>query len=331
LNGGGNDIDKIRNISKEVFDIIYENYNQLNAKMAQELGLASFHSGITGNAREEMWMNLFRNIIPRKFSLAQGVMIIDSDRNVSKEVDIAVFDEQYTPYVFQYNTLKFIPIEAVVVAIECKSSELNEEALKKWACSINRLKTKPTGVARMANGYSISLTNSTQKSTRPIKILASKATVDEEDLEEKVINKYGDEFDFILVQVRRSGKEGTTGQGSDPSRTTFELVVKHEDKSLGWWANKLNGTPHEEKTEMEDLKLLNGNNLPALDQYPEIKLNIGLANTLADLKVHGNPLLSLNLQLNQLLMLINNPMLFPHLSYARAFNEMVSSSVKSGG
>jgi hypothetical protein len=82
---------------------------------------------------------------------------------------------------------------------------------------------------------------------------------------------------------------------------------------------------------MEDLKLLNGNNLPALDQYPEIKLNIGLANTLADLKVHGNPLLSLNLQLNQLLMLINNPMLFPHLSYARAFNEMVSSSVKSGG
>lgn len=33
-------------------------------------------------------------------------------------------------------------------------------------------------------------------------------------------------------------------------------------------------------------------------------------------------LLSLNLQLNQLLMLINNPILFPHLSYAEMFNKV---------
>lgn len=43
--------------------------------------------------------------------------------------------------------------------------------------------------------------------------------------------------------------------------------------------------------------------------------------TLAELKIEGNYLLSLNLQLNQLLMLINNPMLFPHFAYAKIFRE----------
>ena len=33
-------------------------------------------------------------------------------------------------------------------------------------------------------------------------------------------------------------------------------------------------------------------------------------------------LLTLNLQLNQLLMLINNPMLFPHIAYAEMFNAL---------
>jgi hypothetical protein len=48
-----------------------------------------------------------------------------------------------------------------------------------------------------------------------------------------------------------------------------------------------------------------------------------LQNTLKDLEVPRNALLTLNFQLNQLLMLINNPMLFPHLAYAKAFREIV--------
>ena len=44
--------------------------------------------------------------------------------------------------------------------------------------------------------------------------------------------------------------------------------------------------------------------------------------TLTDLEIEGNPFLSLNLQLNQLIMLINNPMLFPHLAYTERFNSI---------
>jgi len=41
-------------------------------------------------------------------------------------------------------------------------------------------------------------------------------------------------------------------------------------------------------------------------------------------------LLSLNLQLNQLLMLINNPMLFPHNAYAKMFNSIGGEDNKNG-
>ncbi|MFC7561502.1 hypothetical protein ACFQY3_24870 [Paenibacillus farraposensis] len=34
--------------------------------------------------------------------------------------------------------------------------------------------------------------------------------------------------------------------------------------------------------------------------------------------------MTLNFQLNQLLMLLNNPMLFPHFAYAKAFRELTA-------
>ncbi len=41
----------------------------------------------------------FLRIIPKKFNTTRFVFIIDSKENISKEVDIAIYDEQYTPYI----------------------------------------------------------------------------------------------------------------------------------------------------------------------------------------------------------------------------------------
>lgn len=73
---------------------ILKNYKYLNYMMVNQLEFMSTHRGLTGSYREKMWLSFFRSIIPQKYSLAQGVIIIDSYGNQSKEVDIAVFDEQ---------------------------------------------------------------------------------------------------------------------------------------------------------------------------------------------------------------------------------------------
>lgn len=313
------------NKKDNVFLKIHENYKCMNELLVAKLDISSKHDGLTGNYREEMWMDFFRDIIPRKFSMDQGVMIIDSYNNVSKEVDIAVFDKQYTPYVFQYNSLKFIPIEAVAIVIECKSKNLDEDTLIEWARVIDELKTKRSGISRIVSGYASGLTNKVQKNTRPIKILACTKTNQREYSIENMKKKYGDKFDFIISK-RHNGD------------TFFEVHIDNKDKTLAWWGNKLNGVedaPESQKNCNLKIEHLSGKkeeeSLKRKEERlkkecPELQFDekFCLKNTLKDLEVTGNPLLSLNLQLNQLLMLINNPMLFPHFAYAKAFNKIVA-------
>ena len=323
--------------NQKVFERIVENYDNLNKMMVEEMNLASEHGGLTGNYREEMWVKFFRSILPQKFSLAQGVIIIDSRGNVSKEVDIAAFDEQYTPYVFQYNTLKFIPIEAVALVIECKSTKPDNPELIEWAKSIDSLCTRSSGVTRMVDGYVTGLTNPTQKSTRPIKILACLKQTVQENSREKITEELGDHFDFIIKQTQEEKTDDTK----------FEVIIKNKCKPLGWWDESLNNAKNGPNTENggdikknkedEYLKIKSNSELTNKYQnYEELKFHKSsqnifyLKNTLNDLKVNDNPLLSLNLQLNQLLMLLNNPMLFPHFAYAAIFEKMIKTNRKSG-
>lgn len=298
--------------NKNVFEKIFENYNYINKMMVEEMEIASKHDGLTGDHREQMWLKLFRSIIPQKFSMSQGVMIIDSDGNVSKEVDIAVYDEQYTPYVFQYNTLKFIPIEAVAVVIECKSTSVNKDKLVKWADAIEKLKPSPCGIARIVSGYACGLTNTSQTRTRPIKILA--ATKEYKTTESQSLNELEEKFDFIIH--KNSG--------------VLNVRIKNGDKCLGWWGvrlNKADKAAEDKDLEIERLTINDNKKTEDIiipqeykEFFDENKYFIG---KLKDLEIIDNPLLSLNLQLNQLLMLINNPMLFPHYAYAKTFNKII--------
>lgn len=302
-----------------VLELIEKNYRQLNQMMVEEIEIASAHGGITGSGREMMWMKFFRNIIPLKYSLAQGVIIIDSHNNRSREVDIAVYDEQYTPYVFQHNTLKFIPIEAVVIAIECKSDKWKDDGLIKWAESIRELKATASGVARMATGYISGLTNLTQQQTRPILILASNFKRVNEDTIHANIDKIKNSFDFILLKQSVSRSNGATSQ--------FKLVVPSEKEKLGWWGSRLNGSQEEDNlkivvTQDHRIRLKEAKES---GKYSELKISEeydSLENTLLDLRIPDNELLTLNFQLNQLLMLLNNPMMFPHFAYAKAFKKI---------
>ncbi|MBD2847067.1 hypothetical protein IDH44_17860 [Paenibacillus sp. IB182496] len=310
----------------KTFQTIYKNYNDLNAMMVNELELASEHDGLTGNYREQMWLKFFQSIVPRKFSIAQGVIIIDSDRKTSREVDLAVYDEQYTPYVFQYNALKFIPIEAVVMVVECKSTDYEPEKLKAWSESIKNLNSRATGIARMTTGHAIGLTNKTQKQTTPIQVLvALKNYVNESKIRE-VKNELGDHFDFIILEKRERNQKNAK----------FELLVKHESKKIGWWSKKLNYKQELKDIPNEDLELDHLGKDHDYDKFSELIFAKAddrpkLANTLQDLCVFGNPLLTLNFQLNQLLMLLNNPMLFPHFAYAKAFNKTQQEFTRAEG
>lgn len=321
----------------EVFYQIHENYNDLNDMMIREIELASVHDGLTGSYREQMWMKFFRDMIPMKYAMAQGVIIIDSYGGVSKEVDIAVFDEQYTPYVFQYNTLKFIPIEAVVMVIECKSTDYDPEKLKKWYDQIDKLKTHPTGIARTLRELSSGLTIPSQTGTRPIRVLASMKPIVKTSTLDKTKADLGKWFDFIIV-------ESSTASDSAHRQKSWKLdvLVAKEGNTLNWWLDELSKreviqrkegeeashkdvqTMNEAARAESDSPIVHETTLTGDDWVDFCDENKNFGNLkLSDLKIPQNPLLTLKLQLNQLLMLINNPMLFPHFAYAKAFRDWI--------
>lgn len=134
-----------------VITSIIDNYVRNEENIVNQLYFETPHGPTIGSYREDIWKEMFTQIIPGKFVIEQSVFLIDSTGAVSKEVDLAIFDETYTPYIFRYGRLKFLPIESVAAVIECKSSSLEKENLEKWAKSIMALKTANKSYARMAN------------------------------------------------------------------------------------------------------------------------------------------------------------------------------------
>lgn len=279
-------------IGNDVFKKILSNYQKLEESLIAQLDLLHNHGTTIGTLRETIWQGVFEQIIPKKFVIQQSVFIIDSNAEVSKEVDLAIMDEIYTPYIFQYGKIKFVPIEAVAVVIECKSNNPNKDGLILWSETIDKLNTNKESIARLAFDIS-SKAVPTQQSTRPIKMLCVKELGTE--IEAELSGSY---FDFIL-SINKDRKLKVNYATINREDSTNE-----EQNDLKSWYKELNF--HKERCNEENIR-----NIGELDGI-----------NLEHYEIPGSSILSLNFQLNQLLMLINNPMPFPHLAYAQKFKEI---------
>lgn len=228
---------------------------------------------------------------------------MDSSGNISNEIDLAIFDEQYIPYIFGFENIKFIPIEAVAVVIECKSTNLDQDTLEKWSKSIDILGTSLNSIVRMqarvviTDSNSLSQTSkSTQTSTRPIKILCHIAQKENSSIQEL--------FDLVL-------------QGE---KDKINLHIS-DNKRLSKWYKELNH--HKSEGNIENYIMeYNDKNLQSGEKaknQPDPYLNEFI---IMEKGEKENTILSLIFVLNQLLMLINNPIFFPHRSYVKLFNDI---------
>lgn len=295
---------------KRQINKIIENYKKIEKSIVEQLYMDTNHPSTLGGYREEIWKSLFEQIVPKKFSIERSVFILDSEGNVSDEVDLVIFDEQYTPYIFKYGIIKFIPIEAVAVVIQCKSKGKNndKEDLEKWLESINKLQTSDRSIARMAmkivdNEYEENKKMQTQTQTTPIKILC--------DLYDKK-SEMTEGFDIEIQAVEKDEK----------------LVLLAKDITLGQWYKDLNHS----KESIESQKYCKWNNRDEKcnqECSQECNIDCNGKRNLSEYTVKSGfkekevmeiSILSLIFKLNQLLMLINNPLLFPHKAYVDMFN-----------
>ncbi len=79
------------------------------------------HPGTKGDASEGVWLQLLQNYLPKRYQSAKA-HVVDSKGEFSEQIDVVVFDRQYSPFIFQYERQIIIPAESVYAVFEAKQS-----------------------------------------------------------------------------------------------------------------------------------------------------------------------------------------------------------------
>src|SRR5258708_8768013 len=59
------------------------------------------HPGSKGDASELVWLEMFQKYLPKRYSAVKA-HVVDSDGNFSDQIDVVIFDRQYSPFVFKF-------------------------------------------------------------------------------------------------------------------------------------------------------------------------------------------------------------------------------------
>lgn len=78
------------------------------------------HPGTKGDAAEINWIGWLRTYLPNRYSVDKA-FIIDSE-----QIDVVIYDQQYSPFVFNQDGAIYIPAESVYAVFEVKQ-ELHKD------------------------------------------------------------------------------------------------------------------------------------------------------------------------------------------------------------
>ncbi len=79
------------------------------------------HPVLKGDASESVWLEMLQTYLPRRYS-AERATVVDSTGSFSQQIDVVVFDRQYSPFIFNFQGQKVVPAESVYAVFEAKQS-----------------------------------------------------------------------------------------------------------------------------------------------------------------------------------------------------------------
>ncbi len=87
-----------------------------------EIARKSFaHPGTKGDASEGVWLELLQTYLPKRYQ-AEKAHVVDSKGDFSDQIDVLIFDRQYSPFIFQFKGQIIVPAESVYAVFEAKQT-----------------------------------------------------------------------------------------------------------------------------------------------------------------------------------------------------------------
>lgn len=77
------------------------------------------HPGSKGDALENAWIEWLKKYLPNRYSVDKAI-IIDHEGSTSHQIDIVIYDNWFTPFIFSQNGFHYIPAEGVYAVFEVK-------------------------------------------------------------------------------------------------------------------------------------------------------------------------------------------------------------------
>jgi hypothetical protein len=103
----------LRRLLSELHDDIEERLGRVRRSLA--------HPDAKGDGSENVWLELFRKYLPERYS-ATKAFIVDSNDAFSEQIDVVIFDRQYSPLIFECEGQTIVPAESVYAVFEAKQA-----------------------------------------------------------------------------------------------------------------------------------------------------------------------------------------------------------------
>jgi hypothetical protein len=79
------------------------------------------HPVSKGDVSEAKWRNWLIKYLPKRYAVEKG-FLIDSNGNISEQIDAIIYDMHYSPFIFNDGEFKYIPAESVYCVFEVKQT-----------------------------------------------------------------------------------------------------------------------------------------------------------------------------------------------------------------
>jgi hypothetical protein len=79
------------------------------------------HPDSKGDASERVWIEMLNRYLPKRYEVSNA-FVVDSEGVFSEQIDVVVFDRQYSPFILSYEGQTVIPAESVYACFEAKQA-----------------------------------------------------------------------------------------------------------------------------------------------------------------------------------------------------------------
>jgi hypothetical protein len=116
----------VTNESKQPIDLrkIFEGHERALDSLLKS-GSNAGHYGVQGDGNEQHWIDLLNRHLPRRYAVTRA-FVVDSSGGRSEQLDLVIYDRQYSPEFWEHGQHHYLPAESVYAILEIKP-EFNRE------------------------------------------------------------------------------------------------------------------------------------------------------------------------------------------------------------